>query len=93
MSNPVSYTADTSRIILELFKVRFHDSRNICQEKEIYSKLYTAFSVRELEKLSKILLILQCKFNKTKLELVNNTPLISLFKLNEIKQPFGYIIK
>lgn len=44
MSNPVSYTADLlQELFLELFKVQFHDSTNICQEKEIYSKLCTVF--------------------------------------------------
>lgn len=40
MSNPVSYTAD---LLQELFEVQFHDSTNICQEKEIYSKLCIVF--------------------------------------------------
>lgn len=40
MSNPVSYTTD---LLQELFEVQFHDSTNICQEKEIYSKLCTVF--------------------------------------------------
>lgn len=44
MSNPVSYTADLlQELFLELFEVQFHDSTNICQEKEIYSKLCTVF--------------------------------------------------
>lgn len=44
MSNPVSYTADLlQELFLQLFKVQFHDSTNICQEKEIYSKLCTGF--------------------------------------------------
>lgn len=42
--NPVSYTADLlQELFLELFEVQFHDSTNICQEKEIYSKLCTVF--------------------------------------------------
>lgn len=43
----------------------------------------------EIEKLSIIQLILRSKFLKKKLELVNNSPLISLFKLTEIKKPLG----
>lgn len=44
MSNPVSYTTDLlQELFLELFEVQFHDSTNIYQEKEIYSKLCTVF--------------------------------------------------
>lgn len=47
MSNPVSYIADLlQELFLELFEVQFHDSTNICQEKEIYSKLCTGFSCK-----------------------------------------------
>lgn len=46
MSNPVSYTADLlQELFLESFKVQFHDSTNICQEKEIIQNCVQVFSV------------------------------------------------